>query len=118
MYSISKTFHFSAAHHLPHLPPGHKCRMPHGHNYRVDITLSAPELDEQSFVLDYGELAPLKTYIDTHFDHQDLNEVLTVPTTAECIAKHLYDIAKGYWKEYGLVIRVSETDNTWAEYHE
>lgn len=116
MYSISKTFHWSAAHHLPHLPEGHQCRNPHGHNYQAEITLTSPSLDLNWFVLDYGELAPFKEYIDTTFDHHDLNEVLTVPTTAENIAKHLYEYAKNIWKEYTIVVRISETTSTWASY--
>lgn len=36
MIRIAKTFDFDAAHWLPFVPDGHKCRRMHGHTYRVD----------------------------------------------------------------------------------
>src|SRR2546429_2109860 len=105
MYTISKEFHWSAAHHLPHLPEGHKCRNHHGHNYLAELILSKESLDERSFVVDYGELDIFKQYINKHFDHQDLNEVLDIPTTAENIARHLYAVAKAFWNDCQIIVR-------------
>ena len=34
---ISKTFDFDAAHWLPHVADGHKCKRMHGHTYRVEV---------------------------------------------------------------------------------
>ncbi len=39
---ITKAFTFDAAHHLPHVPAGHKCGRPHGHSYRVILGLEGP----------------------------------------------------------------------------
>lgn len=115
MYTITKEFSFDAAHHLPHLPEDHKCRRPHGHSYRVVVELAAPDLNADSFVVDYGELAPLKTYIDRVLDHRDLNEILPMPTTAENLAKWLYDYAANLW-DCVTAVSVSETPKTWATY--
>lgn len=89
-YRISKTFSFSAAHHLPQLVEGHKCRRVHGHNYTVTVVLEDTELDEHGFVQDYGELADVKAFLDEHLDHRDLNEVITEAPTAEILAEALY----------------------------
>lgn len=117
MYEIAKTFEFSAGHYLPQLPDGHKCKRPHGHNYAVTFVLRADVLDGRGFVVDYGELDPVKRYLDQTLDHRDLNEVLFPITTAEAIARHLYRLFK---PDYPALyeVRVSETPKTWAAYHE
>ena len=100
MYRITKEFHFSASHHLSHLPDGHQCARLHGHNYVVVVELSAETLNADGFVRDYGELKPLKQYIDAAFDH---------------MARHFYDWCAARWPETAAV-KVSETPKTWAEY--
>lgn len=115
MFRIKKEFHFSASHQLSHLPADHQCANLHGHNYIAVVELSAADLNDDGFVRDYLELKPLKEYIDENFDHRHLNDVLDVHTTAENIAKHLYDWCKEKWPETSSVA-VSETPKTWAEY--
>lgn len=117
MYEIAKTFEFSAAHQLDHLPGDHQCKRRHGHNYTVTVILRAGALDERGFVVDYGELAAVKQYIDSQLDHRDLNTVLPVMTTAENIARYLYEQFKILFPEMDEV-RVSETPKTWAAYRE
>lgn len=117
MYTISKQFSFEGAHNLASVVPStHKCSRPHGHSYRVELVLRSPVLDDRGFVVDYGDLKPFGDYIDQNFDHKDLNEVLPCPTTAENIAKHLYDVAWKLWHDVSITVRVSETARTWAEY--
>lgn len=115
MFRISKEFHFSASHQLDQLPDDHQCARLHGHNYVVVVELSAPALNADGFVRDYHELSDLKSYIDTHFDHRHLNDVMEVPSTAENIAKHFFDWSHARWPEVSAV-KVSETAKTWAEY--
>ncbi|MER8439221.1 6-carboxytetrahydropterin synthase QueD [Mesorhizobium sp. M1312] len=116
MFCITKEFHFSASHQLTSLPPEHQCARLHGHNYIVEVELSAKELNEHGFVRDYHDLAPLKRYIDESFDHRHLNEVLGhEQVTAECLARHFYGWCKARLPETSAV-RVSETPKTWAEY--
>ena len=145
-YEIAKQFHFSASHMLLNMPPDHQCARLHGHNYVVEIILAADQLDDNGFVMDYGDLAPVKAFIDGKLDHghicstaseawrmvqaaQDIYEVtnpaaellhqrvyvLGAPTTAENLAKHIYEHCRA--EDYPVVaIRVSETPKTWAEY--
>ncbi|MDH2326938.1 6-pyruvoyl tetrahydropterin synthase family protein [Cereibacter sp. SYSU M97828] len=114
MYRITKEFHFSASHRLDHLPSDHQCARLHGHNYIVVVELAAADLNADGFVRDYHELAELKHYIDTEFDHRHLNDRIAVPT-AETLARHFHDWCRLRWPETSAV-RVSETPKTWAEY--
>lgn len=116
MYTISKEYHFSASHALPQLPEGHPCHRLHGHNYVVEVELQSQSLDEYGFVKDYRALDALKTYIDDHFDHRHLNDILgDNSVTAEQIAKHFYDWCKAQWPQVAAV-RVRETPKSCAEY--
>jgi len=117
VYTISKQFYFSASHQLMGLPPEHQCGRLHGHNYLVEVVLRSAQLSRHSFVVDYGDLYPLKEYLDSRFDHRHLNDVCSFDTTAENLAKHLFDFCKGRWAET-VAVRVSETPRTWATYEE
>lgn len=81
-FTVSKQFSFEAAHSLPYLPVGHKCRNVHGHSYVVEIFCTGP-LDERGFVLDFAELSAAVKPLVKRLDHQFLNDVLPVATTAE-----------------------------------
>jgi len=114
VYTITKDFAFSASHQLTGLPQTHQCARLHGHNYAVRIELSAPALDANNFVRDYGELAELKRYIDDTLDHRHLNDVFGHgAVTAEFLARALYDWCAERWPETSAVA-VSETPKTWA----
>ena len=117
MYQIRKQFEFSASHQLEGLTEGHQCARLHGHNYIIEVVLESNQLNEHGFIVDYGDLKPLKVYIDTMLDHRHLNNVLPFQTSAENLAKHLYQFCKEHWEET-VSVRVSETPKTWAEYNE
>jgi 6-pyruvoyltetrahydropterin/6-carboxytetrahydropterin synthase len=118
-YTISKEFAFSASHRLTGLPDGHPCSRLHGHNYLIVIKVSASYLDRVGFVIDYGDLAPFRDWIDDHLDHRHLNDVFGPDTnpTAENLADLLADVARDVLAlppEFRLAIGVSETPKTWA----
>lgn len=121
MYSISKTFSFEAAHHLPSLPPDHKCSRVHGHSYTVMVTVAANGLRGPGWVMDFADLNPLGDYLDRVLDHRDLNEVLDFEPTSERLARHLHEwctgdirLPTGAWV---VSVRVSEKrSSTFAEY--
>lgn len=116
MFRITKEFHFSASHQLCQLPADHQCARLHGHNYVVVVELAAAELNAFGFVRDYQELAPFKQYVDDHFDHRHLNEVLGHDAvTAERLALHFFDWCVARWPET-VAVKVSETPKTWAEF--
>jgi 6-pyruvoyltetrahydropterin/6-carboxytetrahydropterin synthase len=113
MYTITKEFHFSAAHQLEGLPISHPCARLHGHNYVVKVILKSDFLDEVGFVKDYRELDIVKSWIDGNLDHKNLNEVFNFNPTAENIAKELFKIfAQQIGQGFLKAIEVSETPKT------
>ncbi|MFH8991458.1 6-pyruvoyl trahydropterin synthase family protein [Streptomyces sp. NPDC017940] len=119
-YRIGKRFSFDAAHHLAGLPEGHKCARLHGHTYTVELVLAAEELSGPGFVTDFGDLAPVKTFLDGHLDHRSLNDVLPVEPTSENLARYLAEWFVEH-VEPGIggrleTVRVSETPSSWAEF--
>lgn len=89
-FTVSKTFTFEAAHSLPHLPAGHKCRHVHGHSYVVEVFCTGP-LDERGFVVDYAEISAAVKPIIARLDHQNLNDVLPCHTTAENVGRWIFE---------------------------
>ncbi|GAA3711067.1 6-pyruvoyl trahydropterin synthase family protein [Streptomyces sp. NEAU-PBA10] len=59
-----------------------------GHSFTAEVVLSSPVLSPEGFVVDFGDLAPLKQYIDSVLDHQILNAAVR-NTSNEGIAEHL-----------------------------
>jgi 6-pyruvoyltetrahydropterin/6-carboxytetrahydropterin synthase len=107
---IGRSFRFEAAHHLPNVPDGHRCRRLHGHNYRVEIVVRG-RLDRRGFVKDFAEIdaqmAPLLDLVD----HRLLNDVPGLENpTAETIAAWIL-VRIGDCER----VRVYETEDCWAE---
>jgi len=119
---ITKKFTFEAAHWLPGMPEGHKCRRMHGHSFLFEVNLLG-EVDAQTGVLvDFGDIkAVVKPYVD-RLDHWCLNEVgerdnepLLQNPTSENLAKWLYHELEGQLSGlYSIVFH--ETCTTRCEY--
>lgn len=90
LFTVSKDFSFEAAHSLPHLPVGHKCRNVHGHSYRFRVECTGP-LDARGFVVDFAEISAAVKPIVERIDHQNLNELFPFYTTAENMAAWVLD---------------------------
>ena len=107
---IGRTYRFESAHHLPHLPDGHKCKNLHGHNYRIEVVLSGI-LDARGFVMDFAEIDAEIMPLIRKVDHRLLNEVEGLENpTAEIIANWFLQRIKGCQS-----VRVYENDECWAE---
>lgn len=94
VYEVAKEFSFSAAHQIR--MHGGKCERLHGHNWRVRVHARSRELDRLGMVIDFADLQRIVAEICGRFDHQNVNEVppfTEVNTTAENLARHLYDEA-------------------------
>lgn len=90
MISITKTYRFEAAHHLPNHKG--KCARPHGHSYKVDVTISGPLKPDEGqsdagMVMDFDDLDAIVKPLIEMLDHHDLNVLLLFRTTAENIAE-------------------------------
>jgi 6-pyruvoyltetrahydropterin/6-carboxytetrahydropterin synthase len=92
---IYKDFSFDAAHFLPHVGKGHKCRRLHGHTYRLRVWCSGP-VNERGWIIDYAEIAAAVRPVLDSLDHQLLNEVpgLDNPTT-EMLGPWIFTRLKG-----------------------
>lgn len=90
MFTVTKSFRFEAAHSLPHLPPEHKCSQLHGHSYEFVVHCSG-KMDVNGWVIDYGEISKAVAPLLTRLDHNNLNDILPGITTAENLAKWIFD---------------------------
>jgi len=91
---IFREFTFDAAHHLGHLPEGHKCARVHGHTYRLVVHVEGPVAGPVGWVVDFAEVKRHVEAVLEPLDHHLLNDVpgLEQPTTeriAEWTWRHL-----------------------------
>lgn len=64
--------HFSGGHHLRAYPGN--CENPHGHNWKVKVTVRARELDHLGMGIDFKELKKKVNTLLDELDHRDLNK--------------------------------------------
>jgi len=89
---LVKTFHFEAAHSIPTLPEGHKCRRLHGHNYRVDVHVEGEVNGITGVLIDFGELRDIVMPVIDSMDHENLDNIdgMDIPTS-ETISRYIWD---------------------------
>lgn len=95
MYEISVTGTFSAAHNLRHYRG--KCEKLHGHNWKVELTLSGEKLDKTGLLYDFVDLKKILREIISRLDHAYLNEIPAfrkLNPSSENIAKYICDNAR------------------------
>jgi 6-pyruvoyltetrahydropterin/6-carboxytetrahydropterin synthase len=114
--NIYKQFTFDAAHFLPKVPEGHKCKAMHGHTYHVTVFVSGPVLEEAGWVIDFSEVKTVcKTVLD-RLDHALLNDIPGLENpTAENVVCWLWKQLKS--KIHGLKkIELKETPTSGVIY--
>jgi 6-pyruvoyltetrahydropterin/6-carboxytetrahydropterin synthase len=80
---LSRDFTFEAAHYLPAVPDGHKCRRVHGHSYRVSVSVEG-EIDARlGWVVDFAAIEEAVAPLVAQLDHRLLNDIdgLANPTS-------------------------------------
>ncbi len=90
-YQMKILTDFAAAHHLR----GYEgpCSRMHGHNWKVEVQVSASRLDEIGMGLDFKLIKQATNQLINRLDHQNLNELPPFDQqnpTAENIAAYLY----------------------------
>ena len=131
MFSVTRLIHFCYGHRL--LDYSGKCRHPHGHNGRIEITIKKPELDSLGMVMDFEDIKKtIQKWVDNELDHKmllnekdplvkilrDLGEpVVTIKgnPTAEAIAELIFNYASSL-KLPVVSVKVWETVNSFAEF--
>ena len=72
---LVKDFRFEAAHFLPNVPEGHKCRRTHGHSFRGEIAVRGPVDPHLGWVIDFAELRNAVDPLVNRLDHYLLNDL-------------------------------------------
>ncbi|GGG96195.1 6-carboxytetrahydropterin synthase QueD [Silvibacterium dinghuense] len=125
MYEVRVEREFSSGHYLRNYRG--KCENPHGHNYKVQITLRGETLDVSGLLLDFKDLKHVMRPVIDRLDHQMLNDLepfTEINPSAENLAKYFYDETKSQLHELtkGRVTvkdcTIYETDTTTATYYE
>ncbi len=125
MYEVTVESGFSSGHYLRNYRG--KCENPHGHNYKVRVTLAGVELDAAGLLLDFKLLKQVMRPVIDRIDHQMLNELepfTVLNPSAENIAKFFNDETNQQLAEMtsGRVrvkeCTIWETDTTTATYFE
>ncbi len=91
MFELTTIVDFEAAHRLADYPG--KCSRLHGHNWRVEVTVTGTELDKLGMLVDFRLLKQEVTAVIDTLDHYYLNEIepfRTTNPTAENIARYVY----------------------------
>jgi 6-pyruvoyltetrahydropterin/6-carboxytetrahydropterin synthase len=88
---LVKDFRFEAAHYLPNVPEGHKCRRMHGHSFRGEVAVRGPVDGHVGWLIDFADLKRAIDPIIARLDHYLLNEVEGLHNpTSESIAIWLW----------------------------
>ncbi|MGZ5475322.1 MAG: 6-carboxytetrahydropterin synthase QueD [Thermoanaerobaculia bacterium] len=72
---LVKDFRFEAAHWLPNVPDGHKCRRMHGHSFRGEVAVRGEIDPKTGWVIDFADLRSAVDPIVKRLDHYLLNEI-------------------------------------------
>ena len=113
---IFKEFRFEAAHRLPNLPEGHKCRRLHGHSFHVRIYVDGPVDPNTGWVMDFADIKKAFSPIYNQLDHYYLNEIEGLENpTSENIARWIWQRLKPNLEILTRVM-VHETQTTGAIY--
>lgn len=124
MFEVTVQDTFSSGHYLRDYYG--KCENPHGHNYRVVVTLVGEQLEPNGLLLDFKLLKRILHPTIQYLDHNMINDLEpfnTVNPSAENIAKYFFDRVSGQLLEMtGGRVRVKdctiwETDTSYATYY-
>ena len=92
MYHLTIHTHFAAAHNLINYQGD--CENLHGHNWKVEVTVSAEELDDAGLAIDFKILKKETNNILDRLDHKYLNDLdafKDISPSSEHIARYLFE---------------------------
>ena len=125
MFEVTVEDSFAAGHYLRNYKG--KCENPHGHNYKIRVTLAGVELDKAGLLLDFKDLREVMKHVIERLDHKMINDIdpfTLINPSAENLAKYFYDETQAKLRSAtnGRVrvkdVTVWETDTTTATYFE
>ncbi len=140
MLTCKKSYRDIPFAHRQHRHAGH-CSLIHGHNWTITLTFGCNKIDENGFVIDFGQLKYIKNWIDENLDHAcvfnkddpELNHLLgnaknlfksylVENCSSEGLAQHLYPIfdtmvrQKTEERAYVIEIEIEEDSKNSAAY--
>ena len=125
MFEVTVEESFAAGHYLRNYKG--KCENPHGHNYKIRVTLAGKELDKAGLLVDFKDLRDVMKHVIERLDHRMLNDLepfRVLNPSAENLAKYFYDETNGRLRTatsgrvWVKTVTVFETDTTTATYSE
>ena len=142
MLTITLTHRVEMAHRLSHPDAPIKCQSIHGHSWRVDVTLTAKELDSCDMLMEFGVFKRAwRAVLDARYDHclivargdvvadairrahpdARITEIEAQPTT-ESIAQDIAEQTTYLLTRLGAVailasVHLQETPSNAASYH-
>ena len=125
MYEVTVEAGFSSGHYLRNYKG--KCENPHGHKYRVEVTLRGEALDRAGLLLDFKDLKQVLRPVIERLDHKMINDLepfTEINPSAENLARYFFDETNRQLAEMtaGRVqvkdCTIFETDTTSAKYYE
>ena len=120
MFEVTAEDSFAAGHYLRNYKG--KCENPHGHNYKVRVTLAGKELDKAGLLLDFKDLKDVMKHVIDRLDHQMINDIApftVLNPSAENLAKYFSDGIDAQVRPHGVrvaSVKVWETDTTSASF--
>jgi 6-pyruvoyltetrahydropterin/6-carboxytetrahydropterin synthase len=122
MYQLKITSSFASAHNLMNYQGD--CENLHGHNWKVDVSVTAQNLDKAGLGIDFKTLkAETKSLLKT-LDHKHLNELAPfkeVSPSSENIARYIYQELSRTLNNDNIKVEsitVWESDFACAKYYE
>lgn len=122
MFEVTIIKTFSAAHLLAEI--GGKCEELHGHNFKVEVTVGAPDLNSEGILIDFRLVKKWLKEILDKMDHQHLNDLPFFAgknPSSENIARYVYQEMQVWVKEAKvkmLHVKVWESENAAVSYSE
>ena len=95
MYELSIETGFASAHQLRGYKG--KCEKLHGHNWKVQVSVTAERLNDIDLAMDFHDLKRIAAEVVSPLDHAFLNEVFPFTEknpSSENIAKWIYESLK------------------------
>ena len=109
MFEVTVEQTFAAGHALRNYKG--KCENVHGHNFKVQVRIEGPSLDETGMLVDFIDVKNVMRKVIDRLDHQFLNEVPPFDEknpSAENIAEYFYRQMTGRLKDTPVPVRISE----------
>lgn len=122
MYELTIEVGFAAAHQLRGYKG--KCENMHGHNWKIQINVTAERLNEIDIAIDFHDFKRIANDVVLPLDHTFLNDVFPFTEknpSSENIAKWIYDSMKKRLNDDNLrvsAVTVWESDTASASYYE